>query len=170
MSQHDRSFDQAPGRPLTGRMALVIAVVCFGAVFAVNGLMAYLAISTFRGDADPSPYEHGLAYEREIAAAKAQEALRWSVSEHLARDGDGEAMIEVRMLDASGAPIAGLGVKASFVSPADAKLDQSVALTETAPGVYSGRLQAGRGQWDVDLEAARDGARVFKSINRVALQ
>jgi nitrogen fixation protein FixH len=151
-------------------MALLIAVVCFGAVFAVNGLMAYLAISTFPGDADPSPYEHGLAYEKDIAAAKTQAALGWKVSEHLARDGEGEATIEVRMLDAAGAPVAGLDVKASFNSPRDAKLDQDLTLTESAPGVYSGRLRARRGQWDVDLEAARDGARLFKSANRVALQ
>jgi nitrogen fixation protein FixH len=170
VSHHDLSFDEARGRPLTGWQTLWIAIACFGVVFAVNGWMAYLAISTFRGDADPSPYEHGLAYEKDIAAAKAQAALGWKVSEHFARDGDGEATIEVRMLDASGAPLAGLGVTTSFDSPADAKLDQSVALTETAPGVYSGRLKARRGQWDVDLEAARDGARAFKSINRVALQ
>jgi nitrogen fixation protein FixH len=170
MSNHDLSFGEARGRPLTGWTALWIAIACFGVVFAVNGLMAYYAISTFRGDADPSPYEHGLAYDKDIAAAKAQAALGWQVSEHFARDAEGEATIEVRMLDASGAPVAGLDVKTSFDSPADAKLDQSVALTETAAGVYSGRLKAGRGQWDVDLEAARDGARVFKSINRVALE
>jgi nitrogen fixation protein FixH len=170
VSNHDLPFGEASARPLTGRMALLIAIACFGAVFAVNGWMAYLAVSTFPGGVDPSPYEHGLAYEKDIEAAKAQEARRWNVSEHFARDGQGEATIEVRMLDAAGAPVASLGVTTSFSAPADAKRDQKLTLTETAPGVYSGRLQAERGQWDVDLEAARDGARVFKSVNRVALQ
>ncbi len=170
MSNQDLSFHETPGRPLTGWGALWIAIACFGVVFAVNGWMAYCAISTFRGDADPSPYEHGLAYENDILAAKAQAALAWNVSEHFARDGEGEATIEVRMLDAAGVPVTGLAVKTSFDSPADVKLDQALVLTETAPGVYSGRLREARGQWDVDLEASRDGARVFKSINRVALQ
>ncbi len=73
------------------------------------------------------------------------------------------------MLDAAGAPVAGLAVTTGFDSPADMKLDKDLSLTETAPGIYSGRLGARPGQWDVELEARRDGARVFKSQNRIAL-
>lgn len=170
MSSQDLFSDAAPGRPLTGRKVLAITVGCFGVVFAVNGLMAYDAISTFRGEVEASPYEHGLAYEKDILAAQAQAALGWNVSEHLARDSAGEATIEVRVIDRSGTAVSGLGVTTGFDSPADKRFDADVSLIEAEPGVYRGRLNATPGQWDVILEATRDGERVFKSKNRVALQ
>lgn len=170
MSSQDLLSDVAPGRPLTGWKILAIAVGCFGVVFAVNGLMAYYAISTFRGEVEASPYEHGLAYEKDILAAQAQGALGWNVSEHLARDSDGEATLEVRVVDRSGTPVTGLGVTTGFDSPADKRFDADLTLNETDPGVYLGRLSANPGQWDVILEAKRDGERVFKSKNRIALR
>ncbi len=56
------ALDDASGRPLTGRRTLGIAAACFGVIFAVNGYMAYSAVSTFTGETEASPYEHGLAY------------------------------------------------------------------------------------------------------------
>jgi nitrogen fixation protein FixH len=74
------------------------------------------------------------------------------------------------MIDASGAPVTGLSVATGFDSPADKRLDADLTLIETAPGVYAGRLHAKPGQWDLKIDALRNGARVFKSINRIALQ
>ncbi len=158
------------GRRLTGWTVLAITIACFGVVIAANGLLAYYALSTFRGDADPSPYEHGLAYEKDIVAARQQDERAWKVSEHVARDAGGGETIEVRFLDSAGAPIAGLSVVSGFDSPADKKLDRDVILTESAPGIYAGRIDLGPGQWDVNLEATRDGEQLFKSVNRVSLR
>ncbi len=72
--------------------------------------MAYYAISTFRGETDPSPYEHGLAYEKDIVAARAQAARGWNVSGRFTRDGD-ETAVQIRVLDSSlDAPVTGLKV------------------------------------------------------------
>ena len=51
-----------PSAPLNGWMVLAMLGGFFAVVFAVNGLMAYDAISTFRGEVAPHPYEDGLAY------------------------------------------------------------------------------------------------------------
>jgi nitrogen fixation protein FixH len=170
MSGYDVLDDASSGRPLTGRRTLAIAVACFGVIFAVNGIMAYCAVSTFTGETEPSPYEHGLAYEKDIEAAKAQSALGWSVSGHVARDDAGAAAIEIRMQDSSGAPVRGLGVTARLVSPENVKFDTSAPLAERAPGVYVGHAAAQPGQWDFQIEATQGGARVFKSENRIALR
>jgi nitrogen fixation protein FixH len=169
MSGYEAS-DHAPGRPLTGWRTLGIAVACFGVVFAVNGYMAYSAISTFTGETEPSPYEHGLAYEKDIEAAKAQAALGWSVSGHVARDDAGAAAIEIHMQDSAGTPVRGLSVTARLESPENVKFDTSAPLSETAPGVYEGHATAQPGQWDFLIEASQGGARVFKSENRIALR
>jgi|BarGraIncu00222A_1022003.scaffolds.fasta_scaffold55971_2 nitrogen fixation protein FixH len=164
------ALDGASGRPLTGWRTLGIAAACFSVIFAVNGYMAYSAISTFTGETEPSPYEHGLAYQKDIEAAKAQAALGWSVSGHVVRDDSGAAAIEIRMQDSSGAPVKGLGVTAHLESPANVKFDTTAALAETAPGLYAGRVAVRPGPWDFEIEATQGGARVFKSENRIALR
>ena len=170
MSTDEFFSDADSGRPLTGWGVLGILIVGFGVMFAVNGLMAYYAVSTFRGETEASPYAHGLAYQKDIEAAKAQAALGWDVSAHVARDAEGAAAVEIRMRDAAAAPLQGLAVTSRLVSPADVKLDAALALAETAPGVYSGRTRASPGQWDLEIEAGRDGTRLFRSTNRLTLR
>lgn len=169
MSQHDASLDDGRG-PLTGRMVLAATVAAFLVIIGVNAIMSYYAVTTFRGLADPSPYEHGLAYEKDILAAKAQDALGWDVSAHVARGDDGKKAVEVRFMGPDGAPVSGLAVSASLVSPADARLDAALTLKEIQPGVYLGLVEAAPGQRDLMLEAVRGGERVFRSKNRIELQ
>jgi nitrogen fixation protein FixH len=170
MSIHDLLSGETGGRPLTGWMTLWIAIGCFGVVFAVNGLMAYYAISTFTGETELSPYEHGLAYQKDVEAAKAQAALGWSVTAHVEHEADGRAAVRIGFVDRAGAPVSGLGVTTRLISSAAAKLDRTLTLAEAGPGVYEGRADAPSGQWNLDIEAVRDGARVFKSVNRVGLR
>lgn len=59
----------AQPRELTGRIVLTWLVGFFAVVFAVNGVMAVAAISTFSGLDSDSPYQAGLAFDAEIAAA-----------------------------------------------------------------------------------------------------
>ena len=61
----------AQGRELTGRMVLIWLVGFFAVVGAVNAVMIGAAISTFAGLEHDSPYQAGLAFDQEIAAARA---------------------------------------------------------------------------------------------------
>ena len=65
-------FDLVPGKtgadkgkPLTGWKVLAMLLAFFGVVGAVNAVMVYSALSTFSGEVEAHPYEHGLAYNRE---------------------------------------------------------------------------------------------------------
>lgn len=160
---------QSAGFALKGWMVLTLLLNFFGVVAGVNAVMIHYAVSTFRGEQEVSPYEHGLAFDKDIEAARAQEALGWKVSAGVSRNVDGAALVEVVVKDASQVPVTGLTFESALDSPADKKLDKQVSLSETAPGVYSGRVAANAGQWDLMLVASRDGARVFRSKNRIAL-
>ncbi len=74
-------------RRLTGAKFLAILLGSFAVVASVNGTMVYYALSTFSGEVDPHPYEHGLAYNRDIAAAEAQDARHWQVAAHIRGNG-----------------------------------------------------------------------------------
>lgn len=158
------------GFRLTGLHVLLMLVVFFGSVAAVNFVMIRYAISTFRGEVAGKPYEQGLAYNKEIAEARAQAARGWKVDGAVRRGADGLAQIEVTARDANGAAVQGLQVTATLAAPADKRRDHTVKLDEAAGGVYRGASTTERGAWDLELSASRDGAVQFQSRNRITLE
>ena len=157
-------------RQLTGRMVLVIVLVFFGVVIGVNVTMMDLAITTLPGTEVDSPYSASLAYEKEIAAAHAQDARHWEVDAHVERAAGGAALLRLTARDKDGQPVSGLKFEGRLERPTDKRADQAIELSETGIGVYSGRLDAvGPGQWDLVLEGDKSGQRMFLSKNRVML-
>ncbi len=110
MSSHDLVPDDeaaSEGKRLTGWKVLAILVGFFGVIFSVNGYMAYSAISTFSGEVDAHPYEHGIAYNHDIANAREQASRGWKVEVSLERLASGETRILVLARDAGGVDISG---------------------------------------------------------------
>ena len=159
---------QARPRELTGRMVLIWLIVFFGIVAAVNAIMMTAAISTLSGLDSDSPYEAGLAFDREIAASRAQQALHWQVDAKVETQ-DGRTRIGITVRGPDGAPLPGLGATASLAHPTDRRLDRELAVTQDRPGHFAGETEATLGQWDVVIELSRDGVRQFRSKNRVVL-
>ena len=157
------------GRPLTGRMVLVMLLAFFGTVIAVNLVMVRAAISTFGGVDTPSSYEAGLNFKAEAAAAAAQDALHWHVDARLAAATGGRG-ITVSATDANGIPLTHLTVNARFAHPADERHDHKIALEETAPGIYAGIAPVDAGLWTLDLTIGRSGVRMFHSLNRIMIE
>ena len=157
------------GRELTGRAVLMWLVGFFAVVGAVNAVMIGAAISTFAGLEHDSPYQAGLAFDQEIAAARVQEALHWQVQAKVARSDAGETLVEISAHDAGGAPVPGLAATATLVHPTDRRLDRDLTMTPNGPGHFSGATGTAAGQWDVVIELSREGARWFRSKNRIVL-
>jgi nitrogen fixation protein FixH len=161
---------EAGGKPLDGRKVLAILVGFFLVVGAVDGAMIYKAVKTFSGEVVPHPYERGLAYNRDIAAAREQEMRDWKVEARLSRLPGGETEIRVTARDAAGAEISGVEMSALLAAPASLAKDVRVALAETAPGRYAGKIAVPAGQRDLVLTASRGGAEVFRSRNRIDVE
>jgi len=156
------------GRPLGGRTVLAALLSFFGVVGAVNALMVHYAISSFRGEVANHPYEAGLAYNSEIAAARAQEARNWDVEVKLVSDASSRRLAVVAR-DAQGQLIPGLSVIGIFASPVDGTLDRRVGLSEVATGTYMGKVPIASGYWDLEILAKREEATLFQSKNRIHL-
>ncbi len=82
--------------------------------------MATYAAKTFSGVDANDPYDSGLAYNKDIAAAKAQAALGWTVDLNRANDA-GLTQLTVNVKDKDGKPVGGLDVHA-FLLPGDAEI------------------------------------------------
>jgi nitrogen fixation protein FixH len=157
-------------KPLTGRAVLVMLVAFFVVVFGVNGFMMKLAIQTLPGTEVDSAYSASLAYEKEIAAARDQNARNWQVEAHVARSGQGGATLQVEARDNDGRPMSGLKFQGRFERPTDRRADLAVVLAEVGIGIYRGNtLAIAPGQWDLVLEGVAAGRRMFLSKNRVLL-
>jgi nitrogen fixation protein FixH len=156
-------------KEVTGRTVLVWLVAFFGIVTLVNVVMIRAAVSTFGGLETESSYQAGLAFARETADARAQNALQWRVDAKLSPVRDGATGIVIAARDADGRPLYGLAATARLVHPADKRDDRVVLLRATGPGEFRGVTPAAAGQWDLVIELARDDTRVFRSKNRVML-
>jgi nitrogen fixation protein FixH len=156
-------------KKVTGRTVLVWLVAFFGIIAAVNVVMIRAAVSTYGGLETESSYQAGLAFARETADARAQDALHWRVDARLAPARDGTTSLLVDARDADGRPLRGLAATARLVHPADQRDDHAVPLQETRPGEFVGVAATAAGQWDLVLEFERDGKRAFRSKNRVVL-
>ena len=157
-------------KPLTGFKVLLMLLAFFGVVIGVNVIMMRLAIETLPGTEVDSAYSASLGYEKEIAAARDQEARHWQVDAHVERAADGAAVLRVEARDKDGKPVTGLKFQGRFERPADKRADLSVALAEIGTGVYRGRGEKiAPGQWDLVLEGNGVAGRMFLSKNRVVL-
>ncbi|HEY2135353.1 MAG TPA: FixH family protein [Xanthobacteraceae bacterium] len=157
-------------KEVTGRTVLVCLVAFFGVVFAVNAVMVRAAISTFAGVETESSYQAGFTFTRDVAEARSQDALHWRVDARLTPLGNGNTRLQVEARDAAGRRLGGLVATARFVHPTDERGDRAVPLEESQPGEFRGSADAVAGQWDLVLELARDGTRVFRSKNRVVVR
>ena len=159
-----------PPKPLTGRKVLFLLVTFFGIVIGVNLVMMKFAIQTLPGTEVDSAYSASLNYEKEIAAARDQNARNWQVNAHVERSGQGGATLQVEARDNGGRPMSGLKFQGRFERPTDRRADLPVVLAEVGIGIYrADALAIAPGQWDLVLEGAVAGRRMFLSKNRVVL-
>jgi nitrogen fixation protein FixH len=125
----------------------------FLVVVAVNMTMAFFATSTFSGVATERPYEKGIAYNRNLAMAKAQAELGWTV-EIRAGGAAGRAEIAASYRDRDGRAIDGLDVQALVTRPTTTGLERRAVLAQSGPGTYGAEVALPEsGEWTVDVVA-----------------
>ena len=163
-------LESRASRQVTGRMVLTGIVAFFAVIFAVNLTMATLAISTFGGVESKNAYQAGLVFSQEIAAARAQEARNWRVDAKISPWAPDGIAIDLSVRDGSGRSISGADFTVIFAHPANRREDHVVVLNEIGAGAYRGRTEIPLGQWDLIVEAERDGERVFRSKNRTQIR
>jgi nitrogen fixation protein FixH len=137
-----------------------IFVGAFGIVLGVNLTLLYFATSTFNGLVSTTAYDDGIAYNKEIAAARAQEALGWNGAITLdgqpgGSDGAWPAQINAQFLDAAGQPVLqGMTVTAQIRRPTQSGYDQTMTLHANPNGYWSSPVTLPfQGQWEVRVVA-----------------
>lgn len=156
-------------RPVTGRMVLFCLIAFFGVISIANGILIHAAISTFGGLETSSSYQAGLAFAREVDAARSQEALHWNVEAKFPVTA-GVTLLDIDARDAAGRPLTGLDARAWLSHPTDRRFDRDMDLREAPSGHFGATVGKIAGQWDLVIELSRGGERLFRSRNRVVLR
>jgi nitrogen fixation protein FixH len=123
-------------------------------VVAVNAVLVFFAMSSWSGVATSRAFERGIAYNRVLAAAAAEDALGWQ-AEIAYRSGS----LVVALRDADGRPIDRAVVAVEAERPLERHGAVSATLQAAGEGRYVAKVDDLRaGQWDIRLSVAHDGA------------
>lgn len=138
-----------------------IFVGAFGVVLLVNAALAYFATSSFTGLSTDNAYEKGRLYNRNLALAKAQAELGWTVETKVVAAGGADAVqadFAVSYRDRDGRPVEGLAVHANLIRPTANGYDHRIDLAPLGDGRYGGVFPLPLiGVWDMDVVARGSG-------------
>lgn len=139
-------------------------------VIAANAALVYFAIHSMPAPVSQHPFEDGRTYNREIAAAAAQNALGWMAQ----LDAPSRALlpspIRLTITDREGNRATGLMVELRAWRPVGAAPDIRMPLHEEEPGQYATQLALPLpGQWQLDLVATR-GAEEYVLGRRIIVK
>ena len=150
---------EKPVRPLTGGHVLAMFVAIFGVIIAVNGLLAWKAISTFPGLEVENGYVASQSFDREMAA---QKALHWALKPVYDAPAD---QMRLAFTDAAGQPVTVADLTVLIGRTTEAVDDKTPAFT-LQDGVYVAPVVLPLGKWMMAVEAhAADGTLFLQRID-----
>lgn len=133
-------------------------------VVAVNAVLAFTAVSSFSGLETDGHYRKGLAYNKNLAAARAQKQRGWSMTHVLS-----EGMLTVTFVDHEGRPLDDLDARAILFRPTQQGHDQEVTLVSVGQGAYRAALVPDLpGLWSLRVVASR-GDEDFQEVRRMVV-
>lgn len=147
---------------ITGRMVLIGALAFFGVIFAANGVLVFFALQSWPGLATDKAYEEGIAYNRTLAAARAQAARGWRSAVVFAgarSAGD----VSLRITAEGNVPLGDVQARILFQRPLREGFDVDVSLRRRGPGYFTAPVSLPLdGRWYAVVTAARDGQILYR--------
>jgi|TARA_R110002072_G_scaffold517_15_gene3212 nitrogen fixation protein FixH len=140
----------------------------FGIIFAVNGLMIYIALNSWTGVTEDN-YNKGLKYNQVLAADQTQQALGWQNQLELSSS-NSVLTASLRVDDRQGQPVAAEIVAVNFVRPTNEGYDFSDELTAQGAGVFTGQWAMPlAGKWEMRVRITRGQDR-YVLVRRVFVE
>ena len=131
-----------------GSHVLAAVVGFFAVVIGVDAAFLVAAYRSFPGQVSVTPYEDGLAFNRDVARRQAQAALGWSATAAPVAGG-----VQVEIADREGAPVQGLTLVGQLRRPATEAGEIALKFSEASSGRYFAAARPGAGAWDIEASA-----------------
>ena len=152
-------------KEIKGGHVLAMLIAFFGVIFGVNFLLAYLANSTWSGLVVENGYVASQNFDKDLAKAKAQEALGWKVDFAYGKDS-----VTINFADAKGAKIDSLNLTGKLQRTVTDKEDQVLTFAWLGSGVYSAPARLAPGLWEVEVDGKGDGVADYHKIFRFVVK
>ncbi|OEJ67569.1 hypothetical protein BEN30_09060 [Magnetovibrio blakemorei] len=151
-----------------------IFVGAFAIIFAVNGTMAYFAVSTWSGLETKDYYKEGIGYNDTLHQRSQQAELGWTSTlsyENIPVANDARAgQLRLHFTDKDGRAIEGLYINALAVRPIQEGFDQELIFTYRGKGLYAANVTLPLpGLWELRYTAKRKD-QLFKMRQRVQIR
>lgn len=139
-------------------------VAGMGVTILVNGVLIWIALTSFPGEATKDPYTMGMNYNRILDRAEQQTALGWQSSGAIL-----DRLITIAFRDRDGKPLDGLNITGALVRPPGSLAATPLHFTPLAQGRYQAQEQVSSpGRWDVQLSVHNgEGALVYGTTHRL---
>lgn len=155
-----KTFSMA--KPITGRHMLIVFVVFFGVVFAVNMFMATVAVRSWTGMVVENSYVASQHFNSDVADLKKSAELGISHRLHIER---GRLLLSLEGAD--GKPLEADDVQIQFERPFGATSEQNLVATRIAPGQYEATASLSAGIWNGQLSALLERGNVWRQPFRL---
>jgi len=144
----------APYRALKGAWPLWILAAFFAVIFSANGVLVYLANTSWTGLQTEDAYEKGRLYNTTIEAGERQRKLDWR-----GQAGLNDRRLDFALTDKTGEAIDGADVRVTFVRPTHQGYDFTLVMREAEPGRYFANIDFPlSGLWQADFHVVRGTA------------
>ncbi len=155
----------ATEKQLTGGHVLAMLIAFFGVIIGVNLLMAWFANTTWSGLVVANGYVASQSYDKDLAKARAQEALGWKVGFDASED-----RIRLTFEDKAGQKIDSLSITGDLERTVTDKEDQKLTFQPMGSGVYSAPAMLTAGVWEVVVVAEGNGASGYRKAFRFVVK
>lgn len=151
----------ATQKQLTGKHVLAMLLGFFGVIIGVNMIMAYFANSTWSGLVVANGYVASQSFDKDLAKARAQDALGWNVAFTFKPD-----RINIAFADKNGRAIETLALTGELERAVTDKEDQTLTFTPMGGGVYSAPARLSPGVWEVEVRGESPEVPEYRKIFR----
>lgn len=139
-------------------------------VVAVNAAMIFFAVRSFSGLTTSEPYTKGLRFNDQIRESEVYERLGWTIAARFQAVAARRGIVEVKLADRAGAPLADASVNVAFSRPAEKDRDFTLTLKAQGGGRYAGNVDFPLpGVWDVKYRIERAG-QTLKARDRLQVE
>jgi nitrogen fixation protein FixH len=129
-----------------------IFVAFFGVVIAVNGVMTFVAFSTYTGLETEDHFIKGIRYNQDLAGARAQAERGWKVDFGFEATDPRKGITAVTLHDKHGNLLKDATVTVTFIRPTAQGHDQRLVLPYLGEGRYGLAVELPlAGNWDMRI-------------------
>ncbi len=151
----------APGRPARQRQRgwyiPWLFVGFFLVVFAANGVLVYIALTTYTGLETKNHFIKGINYNHALQGARAQAERGWQVKPDFVSTGERTGLVTVSLKDKHGNLLSGSIVSVTFYRPTAQGNDVDLTLPYMGDGRYGQNVELPlSGVWDLKLWIRHD--------------